>query len=153
MRLIPLSRGLAAKVDDADFDWLNQWKWYAARRRKGEETFYAARSARTPEGKKFTIWMHREIARTPEGLETDHKNQDSLDNQRINLRPSTRSQNQWNRRLPKNNTSGVMGVAWRKDREKWHAKIALFGRDKHIGYFETRIAAQKAVEAAREARC
>lgn len=40
MRKIPLTQGKFALVDDADFDWLNQWKWYAL---KTKTTFYAVR--------------------------------------------------------------------------------------------------------------
>ena len=29
LRTIPLTKGYEAIVDDADFDWLNQWKWQA----------------------------------------------------------------------------------------------------------------------------
>jgi hypothetical protein len=27
MKEIQLTRGFKAQVDDADYDWLNQWKW------------------------------------------------------------------------------------------------------------------------------
>jgi len=29
MREILLTQNKATKVDDADYNWLNQWKWYA----------------------------------------------------------------------------------------------------------------------------
>jgi hypothetical protein len=28
MKTIPLTQGKFAIVDDSDFEWLNQWKWY-----------------------------------------------------------------------------------------------------------------------------
>lgn len=40
MKEIPLTKGKVALVDDADFDELNQYKWYASR---GRNTFYACR--------------------------------------------------------------------------------------------------------------
>ncbi len=39
-KLIPLTQGKVTIVDDADFDWLNQWKWYAF---KNRNTWYAGR--------------------------------------------------------------------------------------------------------------
>ena len=50
---------------------------------------------------------------------------------------STRTIQSINQRQQSNNTSGYAGVAWVKSREKWSAKINIFKRGKHIGYYET----------------
>ena len=50
-----------------------------------------------------------------------------------------------NRRLFKNNTTGVNGVCWNKKRQKYHARIKANNRYYHIGYFG-------AIEEAKEAR-
>jgi len=71
-----------------------------------------------------------------EGLDTDHINGDGLDNRRENIRVSTKSQNQANRRnLQSNNTSGFKGVDFH--RGKWRAQIKVDGRKIDLGSFDT----------------
>lgn len=55
--------------------------------------------------------------------EIDHINGIHNDNRLINLRDVTGQENACNRPVPKNNTSGVMGVSWCKKINKWHARI------------------------------
>jgi len=45
------------------------------------------------------IWMHRFIVKCPSGIEVDHRNWDTLDNRRLNLRICTPFQNKSNRRI------------------------------------------------------
>jgi hypothetical protein len=90
MKSIPLTQGMSSKVDDADFDSLNQHKWHFMTTSKHG---YASR--RDANGK--TIYMHREIMNTSKGMVTDHINNNGLDNRRSNLRVCTSSQNNSNR--------------------------------------------------------
>ncbi len=90
MKEIKLTQGMTTKVDDEDYEWLSQWKWFAKESRGG---YYAARSIR--HGKQVeTIRMHRVIKKTPKGMETDHSDMDTLNNQRYNLQDVTVSVNQ-----------------------------------------------------------
>jgi len=57
--------------------------------------------------------------------ELDHINQNPLDNRIKNLRVVTHLENGKNQVLRKNNTSGVMGVYWRKDINKWAAQLVI----------------------------
>lgn len=88
--------------------------------------------------------MHRLILDVPKGAEVDHINGNGLDNRRRNLRICTRSENQWNRRLAPNNTSGFKGVY--RFQGKWRAQIQSFGKKIHIGLYETRIEAARAYD-------
>ena len=114
MREILLTKGKVALVDDDIFEKLNQYKWQY--HGKG----YAIRSV-TEHGKNRGILMHREILKTPEGMETDHRNGNKLDNQRCNLRVCTAVQNRRNRAATKSNTSGYKCVYWDKRRKNWQA--------------------------------
>ena len=133
MKRIQLTKGLVALVDDADYQALNQHKWYAQFSRKNG-TYYAARKDKGT----FTL-MHREIMGMTkgDGIQVDHKNSDTLDNRRKNLRPATNSQNSMNRERPSNNTSGVKGVSYCKRNNRWAAYIDQDRKRRHLGYFDT----------------
>jgi hypothetical protein len=108
MKLIPLTQELFAQVDDEDFKYLNQWKWYAHRDGK---TYYARRQIST-KGIRKMLRMHREIMNTPESMEVDHRDHNGLNNQKSNLRNCTRRQNGYN--LPARGKSKYLGVYYTK---------------------------------------
>lgn len=122
-----LTQGKVALVDDADYEWLSQWKWAAWHRGRN---WYAIRY----EGKKLhhnrMLFMHSEIMKPSEGMEIDHRDGDGLNNQRHNLRECTHAQNSRNRKRQINNTSGYIGVD--RSRGSWRARINFNGQRKHI---------------------
>lgn len=134
MKQIKLTRGMIALVDDEDFERLNEWKWYAS---KNGNTFYAARTSKKINGKQSVIYMHRDIMETPVGLDVDHINGNSIDNQKINLRNCTRSKNMMNVGKQKDNTSGYKGVSWFVRDKKWVAMIRFGDKRKNLGYYDT----------------
>ncbi|MCZ2128603.1 MAG: HNH endonuclease [Anaerolineales bacterium] len=67
----------------------------------------------------------------------DHIDRDRMNNRIENLRVVNRSENQHNRGLSKNNTSGFPSVYWYKPREKYRVQIKVDNKKTHIGYFET----------------
>lgn len=137
MKEIPLTRGKVAIVDDDDYAELSNYKWYY------DSKGYAARH-KTRDQKRAYQSMHRQIVNAPDGMEVDHINGDRLDNRRANLRLCTRSQNQHNKGAQANNTSGFKGVQFYKRTGKWHAKIKLHGKERHLGYFATAAQAAEA---------
>jgi AP2 domain len=144
MKMIPLTQGQVALVDDADFEWLSAFKWHAHKRPGG--TFYALRNVPSLRGGRTTLRMHRAIL---SGIpEVDHVNRNSLDNQRYNLRPATHSQNLANRGCQIDNTSGFKGVSWHKGSSKWHARIIVNQLCQYLGTFSEIEAAARAYDAA-----
>lgn len=99
MREIPLTKGYVALVDDADYDFLMQWKWNAqvTPKRTGSVKVYATRPGNKKRDGASVIWMHRLLLQMPAGMFTDHIDGDGLNNQRSNLRPCTATQNNVNR--------------------------------------------------------
>lgn len=106
MKEIVLSQGLTARVDDDDYEYLNQWKWTAV---KSYNTYYATRK-RWIDGKQKHYFMHSVIMNPPFGMEVDHKDHNGLNNQKSNLRNGTHQQNQMNRRPVKTSSSKYLGV-------------------------------------------
>ena len=66
----------------------------------------------------------------------DHINHKKYDNRKFNLRLVTNSQNQMNRNIGKNNTSGVKGVYWNNNKQKWHSQIVINKHKIHLGFFD-----------------
>lgn len=134
MKEMPLTRGLVALVDDADYEWLSEHKWTASK--KG----YAIRVVKHPKipGKRITVWMHRLIMGLDreDPREVDHWDENKANNQRRNLRIANQSQNQHNRGAYANNKSGYKGVSWYKNYGKWRASIKINGVVKFLGYFD-----------------
>lgn len=135
MKTIPLTRGKFAIVDDADYEYLSQFKWYVREQKHvhGPSTFYARRKS----GGK-TIQMHRVILGLKPGdkLVVDHINHDGLDNRRENLRVGTHAQNVANMKS-NHGSSRFKGVVWDKSASNWKAHIKKDQKVTHIGYYPT----------------
>jgi hypothetical protein len=141
MKKIKLTKNKYALVDDEDFDELNQYKWFAHKKRNNK--YYSIRTVwMKMEKTKKTIRMHRVIMNCSDDKIVDHKDGNGLNNQRENLRICTNLQNQGNRKLNKNNTSGIRGVYLRKDDKKWEANIRINNKTKHLGIFTDKLEAK-----------
>lgn len=139
MKVIILTQGQVAIVDDDDFEKLNAFKWQAKKYRK---TYYAARSIRLESGKQRTINMHRAILNCPDGLEIDHVDGNGLNNQRYNIRVVTRRQNHQN--LHRQSSSKYPGVWHDKDANRWHSSIRIGPKIKNLGRYGSEVEAFKA---------
>jgi hypothetical protein len=142
---IQLTQGKVALVDDADFDWLNQWKWTAHKDRF--DKWYARRLQWTGVIYK-TIYMHRLILNASKGAEVDHKDGDGLHNCRRNLRESTHKQNSANQKAKSN--TGYKGVILERG-GRYSAHIYVNRKHITLGRFNNPIDAARAYdEAARK---
>lgn len=132
-RTIPLTRGYGAVVDDADYEWLSQWKWHSSVQEDGR--VYAVRMVRKPNGADL-LRMHRVILDLSVGdpQHVDHINRNTLDNRRSNLRPCNAIQNQGNRKH-QGGSSQYKGVHWLSSRKRWRAVIYHNNKTKFLGYF------------------
>lgn len=145
MKTIPLTKGKVALVDDDVFEYLSQWKWYCSTENR------AVRTTGDGQNQKM-IYMHREIMNAPAGIEVDHRSLNTLDNQRDNLRLSTRSQNSANKKKYSTNKSGYKGVSWSKGMKKWCAQITVNYKNICLGYFDDPVDAAKAYDSAAKER-
>lgn len=149
MKEVPLSQGYVALVDDADYDRVvaaGSWSAVVA-----PTNVYAARNTHKPDGKQTTILLHRFIlGLTDPKVKVDHRNRYGLDCRRENLRVGvTRSQNAANSRKPcSGKSSQFKGVHWKKQYQKWCARIKVNGRTAHLGYFANELDAARAYDVA-----
>jgi hypothetical protein len=144
-RFIPLTQGQNAIVDAEDFEQLSKWDWHARFEPRGKK-FYAQRKGPPPDYP--IILMHREILGCSPEEEPDHKNGNSLDNRKQNLRKGTHAQNLLNKRKGVDNRSGFKGVYWKKQLGKWASQITFNGKQHHLGYFLSSEDAARAYDSA-----
>lgn len=141
MKPIVLTQGYYAFVDDRDYDWLNQFKWYY-------DGGYARRGIKNG-CYKTTITMHKEIFSKYNPMyfgEPDHIDTNGLNNQLNNLRQATDLQQNANRKKLANSKSTYKGVS--RERGKFKARIKKDGIEQFLGYFKEEIEAAKAYDRA-----
>ena len=145
MKHIKLTQNKVALVDDSDYEWLNQWKWYAL---KGRTTYYAYREINLGSGtrenrKRTSTSIHQMIMNTPTGQQVDHINHNGLDNRKANLRICTSMQNSQNARKRKGCTSKYKGVYWASQIKRWRARIQHKKQVVALGCYKTEIEAAR----------
>lgn len=135
---IPLTQGKVTLIDDEDWDLVNQYKWFACKSKSN--TFYAVFHNLS----KQSLYLHRLLLGLDFGDKRrgDHKNLNTLDNRRDNLRICNNQQNSYNRSIQTNSKSGLKGVYFFQN--KWRARIV----SKDLGYFDDPIDAAKAYDVA-----
>lgn len=140
MKLISLGKNRYAKVDDEDFEYLNQWTW-------GISNGYVARKeflGYVDGHRKWKqIYMHRTVMSEPD-IDVDHKFGDKFDNRKSQLRVVTRSQNNMNSEKKARCSSKFKGVCWFSPRQTWRTRITVNGKDVFCRYFKTEIEAARA---------
>lgn len=118
-------KDLYALISDCSYEQVKQYKWHIR-----------------PDGYVETkinnqsVLLHRFVINFK--YETvDHINRNKLDNRIENLREVSVSQNQINKSIQKNNTSGVVGVSWDKSRNLWHVMITVDKKHINLGRYLT----------------
>lgn len=127
------SNGYKFYFDKEDFDKIKDYCWY-----KGSKGYLLANINHT------SIRLHRLLLNEP-NLPIDHINHKVNDNRKCNLRVCTYSENNYNRRIQSNNTSGVVGICWHNKSKKWFARITVNKETISLGLFDD-------LEEAKEAR-
>lgn len=86
------------------------------------------------------LWMEGYL---PEN-DVDHRNRIQHDNRWSNLRHVSHLCNMHNQKIYKNNTSGITGVDWSKEKQMWRTRIMISGKSFNLGYFSSRLSAARA---------
>ena len=142
---IKLTQNQVTVVDDIDYEYLSQLKWFATKAGLGSSKFYAARWSRA-NGRRKLIYIHNLVAERM-GLDLscdiDNIDRNSLNNLRNNLRSATKREQAQNRSKRNDNTSGIPGVNWNKRDKKWYVRVNINGKEKHLGCFSDKLEAEK----------
>ena len=127
-------------IDAEDYDRVFQFYWG---KYQGDNYFCSCVNGNKQ-------WLHRYLMGATSKEYVDHKNNNCDDYRKSNLRICNNAENNRNRWLQSNNTSGYPGVGWAKREQKWRARIKVDGHEIHLGYFDNKneaiIAKQKAEE-------
>lgn len=129
MKKIELINGKYTLVDDEDYRSLCGYKWRYFANKSGNVYVYTSLNNRT-------IYMHREIMKTPPNMQVDHRNHNGFDNRKSNLRNCTGGQNNANSIKKPNTSSRWRGICFIKTTKKWMAKIQSNKKVTYIGIFE-----------------
>lgn len=122
-----------AIIDLDDIDKVKQYRWHLSHG-------YAKNN-------RYNLYLHRFIMGNPEdNIIVDHINRDRLDNRKYNLRFCSLQENNMNKGIQSNNSSGYPGVSYSKN--KWRAYIGINGKQIHLGRYNT---IEEAIEARRQA--
>jgi hypothetical protein len=137
---VPLTKGFVAVVDVEDWDKVRPYNWHAALH---NGVPYAARTIHErvpysgPTRKGKTVLLHCAISGIDSSSDVDHRDRNTLNNKRDNLRVATRSQNYANQKVRSTNTSGFKGVNWSKSHRAWCARICVNYKRVNLGDFST----------------
>lgn len=141
MKALPLTGGLVAWVDDADYERCARWKWTL------DKNGYVVRKAGGRKNPR-KVMLHRFIVNAPQGYDVDHADHDLLNNTRANLRVCTRSQNSMNRGPKPGSLSRFKGVSLDRRNNAWVARITVRGRRYELGRHQSEVAAALAYDQA-----
>lgn len=117
------------KFDIEDYELIKDYSWLICKSQKG---YYFVRGSN--HGR--VVMLSRLIMNCyDERLQVDHINHDSLDNRKSNLRIVTVSQNNMNKDVRTDNTSGYTGVVLLRTTGKYVANIKVNQKRIHLGTF------------------
>ncbi len=150
-RWIVLTQGKFALVDEADYEAVNSFTWWAHNNKRDKMRTWYAIGGVGLDGAKVSMSMHRflwQLWGESQTEEIDHKNHEGLDNRRENLRAATSLENRGNNPLYRSNTSGYKGVSWCESNGKWHAKYQKNKKTYYVAQFDDKIEAARAYDRA-----
>ena len=130
---LKLPSGHIVLIDDEDYELICQYSWFY---HTDGYAMAEVSGLRCNGLKRRAVLMHKLIMNTPKGMDTDHRNMNGLDNRRFNLRVASRTQNNFNSGIHKNNTSGHRGVCWVDRIKSWRVYIGGTKTRKNLGYYK-----------------
>lgn len=147
MKEISVTHDIVVLVDDQDYEILKGYNWHFVPN-KIKTSLYATTLVNGKDCR-----MHQLIMGKKKGYMIDHIDQDSLNNQRSNLRFVTRSRNILNQRISIRNKTGLNGVYFDQRTGKYKATLTIDKVKHHLGSFSSLGRAKKARLEAEQKHC
>lgn len=124
--------------DLEDYDNIKNYCWFKKKSGYIETTIKGG----------ITKSIHRVVMNVTNTDVVDHINHNCIDNRKENLRICSVSQNQVNKKIQNNNTSGVTGVKWDKTSNRWIAQISINKKriSKYFKNFDDAVKCRKDLE-------
>ena len=114
-----------ALIDLEDVEKIKQFSWYS-HRNYAETSIFG----------KGNFYLHRYILNGLNSyIHIDHKNHNTLDNRKDNLRLCSNTENHWNMKKVKIGTSKYKGVSWFTKHGKWKSQICCKSKRFNLGLF------------------
>ena len=148
-----VSAGRLHELYDIDLDQgIFRHKRAIGRAKKGNRAGYVAKKSgyrvlcvdRVDYFEHNLVWFLSNGSWPQEGYEVDHKDRIRDNNGRSNLRLATRSQNNANMKLRKDNRAGFRGMHFNNEKQKFCVQVTKDGKTHSLGYFESLEAAAEA---------
>ena len=130
MKLLPLTNGQFAKVDDDIYEQIKNYTWRVS------ERGYVNRNEMRKGRVQRTVYLHKLVCPSPLGMKTDHINGDKYDCQKSNLRVCTQRQNIQNKSKQKNGKSIYKGVYPHPINKTWIAGMTVNNKSVYLGSFK-----------------
>lgn len=144
MRVIPLTQGHTAIVDDADYDRVvGRGSWFYDRGYAARKEYVRGSGKAHPKGIK--IYLHQFVLGVDPGVQVDHRNRNRLDCRRENLRMCNNAQNNANK--PKWCGRGRYKGVYHNG-SSWVARITVNYKPHHLGSYKSEEDAARAYDTA-----
>lgn len=146
---------LIYKVDKEYVNWMKDYTWYSEGDSDSSQRYLVSR-VKNEKGVHSIVRYHVEIMRDElESYESkgsqpviDHIDGDETNNLKSNMRVVTQSENNMNKRVQRNNTTGFVGVMWHTGKKMWETSITIENESIHLGnYYYLRNALRARIEA------
>jgi HNH endonuclease/AP2 domain len=146
-----LRGGEVALVDEEDLPRTLLYGWYASQtsRKTGKPKIYV--QGFIPGAGRPSVYLHRLVMDAPKGIKVDHRDGNTFDCRKANLRLATDNQNAFNR-MPNTSMGGkpcaskYKGVSLERRTGKWVSSIGHMRVLYHIGTFADEIKAAEAYD-------
>ena len=129
-------KGFDIEIDEEDRERILSLTWHRVKGKSFDRGCIYFRHSHSRKQGTRQIWLHRFISMCPDGLFVDHKNGNTLDNRKENLRFCTPMENCRNTKMTKRNKTGYKGVSFVKSKGKFVAYISIGGKNKGLGHFD-----------------